>query len=356
VLLAGGRPSQARPLTELGIPTYLHVPSPGLLELFLKDGARHFIFEGRECGGHVGPRYSFVLWEQQLRQLLAFDRPEELHVYFAGGIHDARSAAMVAALAAPLAARGAKIGVMMGTAYLATEEAVRTGAIVPEFQRQMLRAVETTLIETAPGHAVRCLPNGFIETFSAEKRRLQEQGMGAQQSWKSLEAFNVGRLRVASKGLKRSGDALLSVDGATQEREGMYMIGQAAALCVEVKTMASLHRAVSTDSMATLQACRAPSLPRAELNEPIGIIGMECIFPGSPDVESFWANILEGRDLITEVPAERWNADVYYRKGPTAEKGKTPSKGAASSTRSHSIHCSTAFRRNRSQPSNRCNC
>jgi len=97
VLLAGGRPSQARPLSDLGIPTYLHVPSPGLLELFLKDGARHFIFEGRECGGHVGPRYSFVLWEQQLQRLLAFDRPEELHVYFAGGIHDARSAAMVAA-------------------------------------------------------------------------------------------------------------------------------------------------------------------------------------------------------------------------------------------------------------------
>jgi acyl transferase domain-containing protein/NAD(P)H-dependent flavin oxidoreductase YrpB (nitropropane dioxygenase family)/NAD(P)-dependent dehydrogenase (short-subunit alcohol dehydrogenase family) len=326
VLLAGGRPSQARPLAELGIPAYLHVPSPGLLELFLKDGARHFIFEGRECGGHVGPRYSFVLWEQQLQQLLAFDRPEELHVYFAGGIHDARSAAMVAALAAPLAARGAKIGVMMGTAYLATEEAVRTGAIVPEFQRQVLSAVDTTLIETAPGHAVRCLPSGFIETFAAEKRRLEEQGLGAQQSWKSLEVFNIGRLRVASKGLKRTGDALLSVDGATQEREGMYMIGQAAALCVDVKTMASLHQVVSADSTAMLQACPAPSLPRAELDEPIGIIGMGCVFPGSPDVESFWANILEGRDLITEVPAERWNAALYYRKGPTAEKGKTPSK------------------------------
>jgi acyl transferase domain-containing protein/NAD(P)H-dependent flavin oxidoreductase YrpB (nitropropane dioxygenase family)/NAD(P)-dependent dehydrogenase (short-subunit alcohol dehydrogenase family)/acyl carrier protein len=326
VLLAGGRPSQARPLVELGIPTYLHVPSPGLLELFLKDGARHFVFEGRECGGHVGPRYSFVLWEQQLQQLLAFDRPEELHVYFAGGIHDARSAAMVAALAAPLAARGAKIGVMMGTAYLATEEAVRTGAIVPEFQRQVLHAAETTLIETAPGHAVRCLPSAFVETFMAERHRLLAQGLGAQQSWKSLEAFNVGRLRVASKGLKRCGDALLSVDGATQQREGMYMIGQVAALCIDVKTMASLHRDVSVDSTTMLQASRAPSLPRAQLHEPIGIIGMECIFPGSPDVESFWANILEGRDLITEVPAERWNAALYYRKGPIAEKGKTPSK------------------------------
>jgi len=139
-------------------------------------------------------------------------------------------------------------------------------------------------------------------------------------------AFNVGRLRVASKGLKRSGDALLTVDGATQQREGMYMIGQAAALCIEAQTMASLHRAVSVYSTVLLDGCRAPPLSRANLNEPIAIIGMECIFPGSPDLESFWANILEGRDLITEVPAERWNADLYYRNGSAAQKGKTPSK------------------------------
>src|ERR1700730_2662930 len=326
VLLAGGRPSQARPLTELGIPTYLHVPSPGLLELFLKDGARHFIFEGRECGGHVGPRYSFVLWEQQIEQLLAFDRPEELHVYFAGGIHDALSAAMVATLAAPLAPRGAKVGVLMGTAYVTTEEAVRTGAVIAEFQQQVLCAVDTTLIETAPGHAVRCVPTGFIETFNLEKRRLQEQGLSSQQIWQALETFSVGRLRVATKGVKRSGDMLMPTDRATQLSEGMYMIGQAATLCVEVQTMAALHRAVSIDSTALLDAYVPPAWANEARNEPVAIIGMECIFPGSLDVESFWAHILEGRDAVTEVPAERWNVDLYYREDPAGHKGKTPSK------------------------------
>src|SRR5207248_11737103 len=53
-LIAGGRPDQARELEKEGIPTYLHVPSPGLLRMFLKDGARRFVFEGQECGGHVG--------------------------------------------------------------------------------------------------------------------------------------------------------------------------------------------------------------------------------------------------------------------------------------------------------------
>ena len=54
-LIAGGRPDQARSLEEEGVTSYLHVPSPRLLTLFLEQGARRFVFEGRECGGHVGP-------------------------------------------------------------------------------------------------------------------------------------------------------------------------------------------------------------------------------------------------------------------------------------------------------------
>src|SRR5215218_210777 len=94
-LIAGGRPDQARELETVGIATYLHVPSPGLLRLYLDDGARRFVFEGRECGGHVGPRTSFVLWDTMIRELLermpAGADASEYHVLFAGGVHDARS-------------------------------------------------------------------------------------------------------------------------------------------------------------------------------------------------------------------------------------------------------------------------
>jgi NAD(P)H-dependent flavin oxidoreductase YrpB (nitropropane dioxygenase family) len=188
VLIAGGRPSQARPLEAVGIQTWLHVPSPGLLDLYLKDGARRFIFEGRECGGHVGPRASFPLWEQQISRLLASPALDEVSVLFAGGIHDARSAAMVAAMAAPLSARGAKIGVLMGTAYLFTEEAVSAGAIEPEFQTQALRCEQTVLLETAPGHATRCAETEFVRAFRAERRRLEAEGLRPKRSgsaWRS---------------------------------------------------------------------------------------------------------------------------------------------------------------------------
>ena len=75
-IIAGGRPDQAAALEALGITVYLHVPSPGMLAMFIKEGARRFIFEGRECGGHVGPRSSFVLWESMIQVLLEADLPE----------------------------------------------------------------------------------------------------------------------------------------------------------------------------------------------------------------------------------------------------------------------------------------
>jgi NAD(P)H-dependent flavin oxidoreductase YrpB (nitropropane dioxygenase family) len=210
-IIAGGRPSQAKGLEERGTKAYLHVPSQGLLELFLKEGGRRFVFEGRECGGHVGPRGSFPLWEAQLAVLERFEKPEELSVVFAGGIHDARSAAMVAALAAKLAARGAKVGVLMGTAYLFTREAVSSGAILPAYQRMALECRETALLETAPGHATRCVETEFVRAFAAEKLRLEDRGLESRAVWAELEQLNLGRLRLASKGKRRDGAQLVDI-------------------------------------------------------------------------------------------------------------------------------------------------
>ena len=99
--------SEALAFEKEGIPGYLHVPTPRLLDMFIEQGARRFVFEGRECGGHIGPMSSFVLWNSMVEQLLASISDEriarEIEVLFAGGIHDRYSAAMVAAVAAPLA-------------------------------------------------------------------------------------------------------------------------------------------------------------------------------------------------------------------------------------------------------------
>jgi acyl transferase domain-containing protein/NAD(P)-dependent dehydrogenase (short-subunit alcohol dehydrogenase family) len=52
-------------------------------------------------------------------------------------------------------------------------------------------------------------------------------------------------------------------------------------------------------------------------HEPIAVIGIGCRIPGEADnPESFWRLMLEGRDVIREVPRERWDIDAYYDPEP----------------------------------------
>ena len=330
-IIAGGRPAQAAALEEAGIATFLHVPSPGLLGQFLRGGARRFVFEGAECGGHVGPRNSFPLWEAQVGVLTEFldsqSGPDGLAVLFAGGIHDARSSAMVFALAAPLIARGVAVGVLMGTAYLFTEEAVRAGAITPVFQRQVCAAAGTALLQTAPGHATRAATSPFTASFTDHERALRDAGVEDRERWERLEQLNVGRLRVASKGLTRDGAELVAVEESAQLAEGLFMAGEVTVLRSATTSIEALHHAVTEDA-ARLLADRSPApaetAPVLPAPVDVAVVGMSAMMPGASDVDTFWSNVVRGVDSVTEVPAQRWDVETYYSE--TGEKGRTPSK------------------------------
>jgi len=335
-LIAGGRPDQARELESQGIPTYLHVPSPGLLQMFLRDGAKRFIFEGRECGGHVGPRTSFVLWDTMceviLEHLGANGRGDELHVVFAGGIHDELSGAMVAALAARLAERGVRVGALMGTAYLFTAEAVACGAIVPRFQQEALECSRTVLFETGPGHSIRCVDTPYYQAFRTAKARLQQEGKSAEEITRALEMMNLGRLRVASKGVDRVGDGegfskLSEVADDQQYSRGMYMIGQVSGLRNGVTSIAQLHADVCDGATRWIEQLdeSTAEVEAAETPCDIAIIGMSCFYPGSTNVTAYWQNILHRVYCVTEVPASHWDWQLYYDPQPRA-KDKIVSK------------------------------
>jgi acyl transferase domain-containing protein/SAM-dependent methyltransferase len=61
---------------------------------------------------------------------------------------------------------------------------------------------------------------------------------------------------------------------------------------------------------------RIEELERAQ-HEPIAIIGMGARFPGGvTDPETLWRVLHEGRDTITEIPADRWDVDAYYDPDP----------------------------------------
>jgi acyl transferase domain-containing protein/surfactin synthase thioesterase subunit/acyl carrier protein len=52
---------------------------------------------------------------------------------------------------------------------------------------------------------------------------------------------------------------------------------------------------------------------REKAREPIAIVGMGCRYPGgvrTPD--QFWELLQSGRDILREIPSERWDVDAYY--------------------------------------------
>src|SRR5438874_2506675 len=51
---------------------------------------------------------------------------------------------------------------------------------------------------------------------------------------------------------------------------------------------------------------------RAGQAEDIAVVGLACLFPGAPNVGTYWRNILAKFDAITDPPPEAWDPALYY--------------------------------------------
>lgn len=51
---------------------------------------------------------------------------------------------------------------------------------------------------------------------------------------------------------------------------------------------------------------------------PLAIVGISCIFPKADDLRAYWANIKNGVDAITPIPATHWKADDFFNADPKA--------------------------------------
>lgn len=98
-----------------------------------------------------------------------------------------------------------------------------------------------------------------------------------------------------------------------------------------------------TSETAVWQTVDMPQLPRRQVQvlsaqswrqaksrgqrslEPIAVIGMAGQFPGAADVDTFWQQIVQGGDAITEIPENRWSIEQYYQAGAVTA-GKTNCK------------------------------
>ncbi|QYK68214.1 type I polyketide synthase [Paenibacillus sp. S02] len=63
-------------------------------------------------------------------------------------------------------------------------------------------------------------------------------------------------------------------------------------------------------------------------HEQIAIIGISGRYPQAKNMEEYWSNLEQGKDCITEIPAERWKREGFYCSDikEAVEKGKSYSK------------------------------
>lgn len=84
------------------------------------------------------------------------------------------------------------------------------------------------------------------------------------------------------------------------------------------------------ENTGTADKSAVHSSPVIHENSDIAIIGMAGIYPGARNLDEFWDNLKNGRDGVTEIPADRWDVDRYFDPDPEkAREGKMYNKWGA---------------------------
>ncbi len=333
VILAGGSIPLAERVMAMGLEPWLHTPDAAMVEQALKAQLPALVLEGSEAGGHVGSLTSLGLWEDALARIEASShRPL---VVLAGGIGDAASAAIAAAMAARIHAAGCPVALQAGTAFFFTHEIVEGGQIPLAYQEAALAAHTTELVGATVQLPLRCAPT----PFSAHGRRMErswiDEGLDRRGRRERMERLNLGRARIAAQAVERhpawgqdpSAPHYRDVSVERQRTEGAFTMGQGACVTSTLGTVADVVRALTLDAAALLEApVRQPTAriafaqrptPRArsEANAvPIAIVGMGAVLPGAPDVDAFLDLLLRGGDATGTVEG-RWDTSRYFGPG-----------------------------------------
>ena len=88
---------------------------------------------------------------------------------------------------------------------------------------------------------------------------------------------------------------------------------------VSAQASAPVVQSPSAPAMPTASQPHAAEPPAAaESRFDVAVIGVAGRYPHSPDLDGFWDNLVNGRNCVSEIPAERWRWQDFY----DAEKGK----------------------------------
>ncbi|MBZ5526229.1 MAG: SDR family NAD(P)-dependent oxidoreductase [Acidobacteriia bacterium] len=91
------------------------------------------------------------------------------------------------------------------------------------------------------------------------------------------------------------------------------------------ETKLKAEKLTSRRSRRAARFSSAPSVAAPAAIPAIAVIGMAGQFPQARNLEEFWQNIAQGKNCITQVPAQRWDVNAHYQAGE-AVAGKTNSQ------------------------------
>ncbi|MFC7266197.1 beta-ketoacyl synthase N-terminal-like domain-containing protein [Streptomyces lutosisoli] len=94
------------------------------------------------------------------------------------------------------------------------------------------------------------------------------------------------------------------------------------------------HKAPQSPATAPAQPHERETAPAASgttadapADDPIVVVGMSCRFPGSPSVRDYWQLLLDGREVIRDVPSDRWDGQAFLSDGPWTPGTMTSLRG-----------------------------
>jgi malonyl CoA-acyl carrier protein transacylase len=327
VVIAGGDLSPLRELIECGIEVVYIAPDEALLRLALEAGVRYVVCEGYEAGGHVGQHSTLTLAQMILdlkRRTPSLFR--NCRVIIAGGIFNRETAFLAAMLGAD--------AIQMGTAYLATQEIVETGALTALYQRMIMKSPPggTVVSGQRTGLRVRSLRTPKVAAILSLEREFAAGHQDEASFRTKMEEMAAGSLFTAARGMDKPGGSALD-EGGCLER-GQFMSGACAGLIREVQTLQSFHRELAEGPLLLHQPVvgsieKTPKIPSSRVGrvltrvpahigdgERIAITGMSVLNALGKSPEEVWAASLAMKSGITLVPPSRWDHALFYDPRP----------------------------------------
>lgn len=120
----------------------------------------------------------------------------------------------------------------------------------------------------------------------------------------------------------------------TLEQFAGYLVREHAGLLGTLPEIAAQVEGVEDNKKVVNSEVNEPPSPKSDAVTPsstqvddgyIAIVAMNGRYPGSNDIDEFWANLVAGKDSITEPPEERWSLEEFFTED-REEWGKTYGK------------------------------